>query len=190
MSFTVESGRLIMHVEDDSIADKVLNFYEENRIYFEPFEPTRPDNFYTLAYQEAAMRYEHSEIIKGHTLRYYVYLKQAPDIIIGSVNFFRIRSAPFSSATIGYKFHHDYWGHGYATEACQAAISVIFSNYNTHRVEARVSPDNISSIHVLERMGFTYEGIEYKSVEVNGVFTDHLRYSLLNNDYSRTSTIQ
>ena len=172
-----------MNVENETIADKVLDFYIENSIYFDAVEPTRPDNFYTLAYQEAALKYEHSETIKGHTIRYFVYEKEHPKTIIGSVNFSKIQGAPFACATIGYKFHHNYWGHGYATEACQAAISVIFSNYRIHRIEGRVSPDNISSIHVLERLGFTYEGLEYKSVEINGIFKDHYRYSLLNNDY-------
>ena len=183
MSFSLTTKRLQLHVENESIADKVLEFYVENSLYFDTVEPTRPENFYTLTYQEAALKYEHSETIKGHTIRYFVYKKNNPDVIIGSVNFSKIQGAPFSCATIGYKFHHDYWGYGYATESCQAAINMLFNNYRIHRIEGRVAPDNIPSIHVLERLGFTYEGLEYKSVEVNGVFTDHLRYSLLNNDF-------
>ena len=183
MSFSLTTNRLLLHVEDESIADKVLDFYIENQLFFDNVEPTRPNNFYTLAYQEAALKYEHSETIKGHTIRYFVYRKENPDIIIGSVNFSKIQGAPFSCASIGYKFHHDYWGQGYATESCQAAISMLFSDYRIHRIEGRVLTDNISSIHVLERLGFTYEGREYKSVEINGVFTDHFRYSLLNNDF-------
>lgn len=183
MSFIVNSSRLILRVEDDSIAPRALTFYQENKTYFEPFEPTRPDAFYTLEYQQAAAEYEYNETVKGHALRYYVYLKENPEIIIGSINFFRIRPMPFSTASIGYKFHHDYWKQGYATEGCQAAISVMFSDYNTHRIEAKVSPDNVPSIHLLERLGFTFEGVEYKSVNVQGSFKDHLRYSLLNNDH-------
>ena len=64
-------------------------------------------------------------------------------------------------------------------EACQAAISVIFSNYKIHRLDARVAPDNIPSIKLLERLGFVYEGIEYQGVEVNGTFKDHYRYGLI-----------
>lgn len=183
MSFFAETKRLYLQVENESIAKKVLQFYIENRDYFDPFEPTRPDTFYTLDYQAASLQCEHSETIKGKSLRYYIYPKAAPDILIGTINFFRMRPLPFSCATLGYKFHHDYWGNGYATEACQAAIGIIFSDYHIHRIEARVSPDNLPSIHVLERLGFSYEGLEYKSVQVQGVFQDHLRYSLLNNDF-------
>ena len=183
MSFILNTPRLLMQVEDASIAEKALLFYTENRAYFDPYEPTRPEAFYTLDYQQAASEFEYNETVKGHALRYYIYLNNVPEQIIGSINLFNIRPMPFSTASIGYKLHHDFWGNGYATEACLAAISVMFSNYNTHRIEAKVAPDNTRSIHVLERLGFTYEGIEYKSVQVQGQFRDHLRYSLLNADH-------
>lgn len=180
MSFKLTTNRLILQIEDAAKAGDVLSFYQNNRSLFEYFEPTRPHNFYTLAYQKAAMQYEYSEIIKGKSLRYYIYLKETPDTIIGSVNFSRMEHSPFSKASLGYKLDASYHGHGYATEACQAAIPVIFSNYNIHRIEARVSPDNIPSIKLLERLAFRYEGIEYQSVEVNGTYRDHYRYSLIN----------
>ena len=99
MSFIVNTNRLILKVENASIAPKALEFYKENRQYFEAFEPTRTDAFYTIEFQEAAAKYEYDETVKGHSLRYYIYLKNNPDKIIGSINFFRIRPMPFSSAS-------------------------------------------------------------------------------------------
>ena len=183
MSFIINTNRLIMRVEDAGIAEKALRFYIENSEYFDMYEPTRPSTFYTLEYQQAAAEYEYKDTIKGRSLRYYVYTSENPERIIGSVNFYSIRPMPFSTAAIGYKFHHEVWGNGYALEGCQAAISVMFSNYNTHRIEAKVSPSNTRSIHLLERLGFTYEGLEYQSVNINGVFMDHSRYSLINSDH-------
>lgn len=179
MSFELTTDRLILKIEDSSKTSDILAFYQNNKVLFERFEPTRPQNFYTEEYQRATIGYEYSEIIKGKTLRYYVYLREQPDTIIGSVNFSRMEHGPFSKTSIGYKFDSAYHGHGYALEACQAAIPVIFSNYRIHRIEARVAPDNIPSIKLLEHLGFRFEGIEYESVEVNGRFTDHFRYSLL-----------
>lgn len=179
MSFRITTKRLILTIEDGTKSREILAFYQRNKDLFERFEPTRPDNFYTEAYQKAAVSYEYSQIIKGKTLRYYIYLKEQPDTIIGSVNFSRMEHGPFSKASIGYKLDAACHGHGYATEACQAVIPILFSNYRIHRIEARVSPDNLPSIRLLERMNFRFEGIEYESVEVNGRFTDHYRYSLL-----------
>lgn len=179
MSFTLTTDRLILKIEDGDKAPDILAFYQKNKDLFERFEPTRPNNFYTEAYQKASISYEYSEIIKGKTLRYYIYRKEDPSTIIGSVNFFRMEHGPFSKASIGYKLDAAHHGHGYAMEACLAAIPVIFSNYRIHRIEARVAPDNIASIKLLERLNFRFEGIEYQSVEINGQFTDHYRYSLL-----------
>ncbi|MBQ9984264.1 MAG: GNAT family N-acetyltransferase [Lachnospiraceae bacterium] len=183
MSFQLTTDRLILKIEDSNKTKDILAFYENNKTLFEQFEPTRPDNFYTEAYQRATISYEYSEIIKGKTLRYYIYLREQPDTIIGSVNFFRMEHGPFSRASIGYKLDAAHHGNGYAYEACSAAIPVIFSNYKIHRIEARVAPNNLTSIKLLERLAFRFEGIEYQSVEVNGTFTDHYRYSLLSSDY-------
>lgn len=179
MSFILTTDRLILKVENSSKAEEVLEFYSKNRELFEQFEPTRPNNFYTLAYQAASMNYEYNAAIKGKTLRYYIYLNEQPDTIIGSVNFSQIMHGPFSRASIGYKLDADYHGHGYAFEACQAAITTIFSDYRIHRLDARVALNNIPSIKLLERLDFCYEGIEYQGVEVNGTFIDHYRYGLI-----------
>jgi ribosomal-protein-alanine N-acetyltransferase len=179
MSFYFTTNRLILKVLDNTYAADVLSFYENNRTLFENVEPTRPTNFYTVDFQSAYLDYERNEMAKGKTLRYYVFLKEHPETIIGSVNFSNIVHGPFSRASIGYKFDAGYHGCGYATEACQAAIQVLFSNYKIHRIDARVAPDNLPSIKLLENLGFVYEGIEYKGVEVNGTFQDHFRYGLL-----------
>ncbi len=179
MSFTITTDRLILKVLDSVYAPKVLSFYQNNKTLFETFEPTRPQNFYTLDFQTAFMDYEYNDTIKGKTLRYYIFLKEDPHTIIGSVNFSNIVHGPFSKTAIGYKLDQHYHGFGYATEGCKAAINIIFTNYKIHRIEARIAPENIPSIKLIERIGFCYEGIEYKGVEVNGVFRDHYRYSLL-----------
>ena len=74
MSFTITTERLILTIEDGTKSPDILAFYLRNKDLFERFEPTRPTNFYTEAYQNASVSYEYSEIIKGKTLRYYIYL--------------------------------------------------------------------------------------------------------------------
>lgn len=179
MSFEITTDRLILKVLDSAYAPMVLLFYENNRTLFEAFEPTRPQNFYTLDFQTAFMDYEYRDTIKGKTLRYYIFPKNDPDTLIGSVNFSNIVHGPFSHTSIGYKLDSSYHGFGYATEACRAAVEIIFSTYKIHRIEARIAPENIPSIKLIERLGFLCEGMEYKSIEVNGTFRDHCRYSLL-----------
>lgn len=178
MSFTLTTDRLILQVENSRKAGEVLSFYLKNRKLFEQFEPTRPDSFYTLDYQTVSMDYEYSASVKGKSLRYYIYLKEQPGQIIGSVNFSQIMHGPFPEPP-SVMSDADYHGYGYAFEACRSAITVIFCDYKIHRLDARVALNNTPSIKLLERLGFRFEGIEYQGVEVNGMFTDHYRYGLI-----------
>lgn len=190
MSFRLQTDRLILSVLESTYAAEVLQLYQNNQELFDTFEPTRPSNFYTLPFQTAFMQQEYTDIMKGKTLRYYIFLKENPDHIIGSVNFSSIVHGPFSRASIGYKLDACVHGNGYAFEACQAAINEFFSCYKIHRLDARVAPNNIPSIKLLERLGFVYEGIEYQGVEVNGTFQDHFRYGLIHTNHQTNSTIQ
>lgn len=181
MSFQLKTNRLFMQIEDNRQAGKVLDFYQRNRDLFDRYDPTRPPQFYTFDFMSTFMEIEYQDCVKGKMLRYYVYPLDDLNTLIGTVNFSRIEHGPFSRTAIGYKFDAAYHGKGYAFEACQAAIDVIFSNYRLHRIDARVAPDNLPSIRLLERLGFCYEGIELKGVEVMGQFRDHYRYGLIQN---------
>lgn len=180
MSFSLTTDRLTLKILDSVHAAEVLAFYEKNKSIFDCFEPTRSNNFYTLAFHTSFMEHEYQDIIKGRALRYYIYEKENPSKIIGSVNFSNIVHGPFSRASIGYKLDKDFHGKGYAYEACTAAIEVLFCNYKIHRIDAHVAPNNLPSIKLLERLQFVYEGIEYQGVEVNGSYQDHYRYGLIN----------
>ncbi len=177
----IETKRLLVLQRNEEIADQLLTFYDENRQEFEAYDPLLSDNFYTVEYQRAVIRYEQKEIAEGTSMHYYVYLREDPDTIIGNIDFHRIRPNPFFSTIISYRFHHAYQGKGYATEALQSAISAMYETTKLHRMEARVAVDNEASIRLLKRLGFVYEGREYESVLIHGAFKDHLRYSLLKN---------
>lgn len=58
---------------------------------------------------------------------------------------------------IGYVFDPREWGRGYATEACQALIDLLFAERSAHRVVARCNPENPRSWALLERLGLRRE---------------------------------
>lgn len=181
MAHFITTDRLTIQTKGEELAEELLTFYQENGTLFEQYDPLLSDQFYTLDYQRNMLLYEQKEIQNGVAMHYYVFLKEHPDKIIGNIDFFRIRPNPFFSTILSYRFHQRFHGQGYALESCQAAIRSMFADYEIHRMEARVAPDNARSIHLLERLGFTYEGLEHESVKIHGAFKDHLRYSLLEN---------
>jgi ribosomal-protein-alanine N-acetyltransferase len=58
---------------------------------------------------------------------------------------------------IGYAFLPEFWGQGYAFEAAAAVLSYGHKNHGMTRIMAITSPDNASSVRVLERCGMKFE---------------------------------
>lgn len=174
-----QTSRLILNIEPKESAEQVLSFYLANKRDFEKVEPTRPINFYTIAYHRLTLSMEETEILNRKHLRYHIYLKEQPEEIIGTVCFSNIRKAPFYSATLGYKIDKRYRRLGIATEAISFCLNKMKSEYGLHRIECRVLPDNTASIALLRSLGFFEEGIEREGVEIDGTLRDHLRFAKL-----------
>ena len=62
----------------------------------------------------------------------------------------------FDTLEMGYLLNRNYWGHGYATESCQALIRQAFSD-GCHRIYAECDPCNKRSWKLLEALGFQRE---------------------------------
>ena len=57
---------------------------------------------------------------------------------------------------LGYRLMQQYWGKGYATEVGSACIQFGFENLGLNEIIAMVLPENVASIRVLQKLGFTY----------------------------------
>lgn len=178
-----ETDRLILQVLTPGHADQVLEFYKNNVDIFEPYEPTRPDNFYTKSYQKALLTCEYNSMVKMQSIRFWVFKKEDPDNIIGTVSFSNIQPYIYSSCNIGYKFDKQYHHQGYALESIKRLVEIIFHDYNLHRIKAYIMPDNTSSKNLIERAGFTFEGLARKNICIRDIWEDHEQYSLIREDF-------
>ncbi len=184
MNMSYETSRLKLEVLTPAFTRPVLEFQLRNKELFERYEPTRPENFYTLNHQQSLLKCEWKLATKLSTIRFYVFRKEEPTRIIGTVCLHDILRGPYSCCEIGYKFDHAYHHQGYAREAVYKALDIAFFDLELHRVFARVVPENASSIRLLESLGFMQEGLEHGCTQIQGVWTDHLRYALLSPYYS------
>lgn len=180
MDMYYETDRLILRILMENSAKECLDFHWKNKNIFEFYEPDRPANFYTIYFQEALLRHDRQAIANGTGVRFWVFVKDFPNQVIGTVSFQNVIRGAYQSCLIGYKFDKDFWHHGYATEAIAKGISIIFKEWNLHRVEALVLPGNNASIHLLERLGFAQEGICRSCVCLHSNWEDHIRYSYIN----------
>ncbi len=64
--------------------------------------------------------------------------------------------APFTPCVeVGWRFARHAWGHGYATEAAEAALVYGFECVGLDEIVSITSPLNVRSIRVMERLGMT-----------------------------------
>ena len=59
---------------------------------------------------------------------------------------------------IGWHFHPDHWGNGYATEAARAVLDHAFDDLELSVVNAVAHAGNEPSFAVMRRLGMTYQG--------------------------------
>jgi RimJ/RimL family protein N-acetyltransferase len=60
---------------------------------------------------------------------------------------------------VGWSFHPDAWGQGYALEAADAAIDFSFKELGWSEVIHSIAPDNAASIRLAERLGSRLRGV-------------------------------
>jgi ribosomal-protein-alanine N-acetyltransferase len=56
-----------------------------------------------------------------------------------------------------YHLAKSYWGQGLATEIARASLRYGFEENKFERIVAIAKPDNTASIHVMEKIGMSYE---------------------------------
>jgi RimJ/RimL family protein N-acetyltransferase len=92
---------------------------------------------------------------------------------------FKLESLEVRRAEIGYRFHPDGQGKGYAAEATDALIAWLFDELHLHKLVAYCVPENIPSIKLLQRFGFQREGTWREHLRLEGAWCDLSTYGLL-----------
>lgn len=183
MQMTFNTERLALNILHPNDAEKVLAFYEENREHFEPWEPDRDMNFYTLPYQRLSLSIEYNLMQQSKLLRYWVTLPDNPETLIGSINFYNIVKGSYYTCQLGYKFDQKFNGKGFAFESVKACMDILFEEQKLHRVEANIMPSNLRSIHLIQKLGFIYEGLSKANIKINHSWEDHIRYAYINPNF-------
>lgn len=179
MIFLYETDRLQIRILNGTHAAESLRFYIEDRELFEQYEPSRVPNFYTENYHRYLMNYEYNQMLKGSMMRYWVFAKEEPERIIGTVSLRNIMHGSYNKCEIGYKFSSSVRGKGYAREGISRVIQIAFTDLSLHRIEACCMPGNEPSINLLEALDFELEGRLRKYTQIQGRYEDHLLFSLL-----------
>jgi [ribosomal protein S5]-alanine N-acetyltransferase len=99
--------------------------------------------------------------------------------LIGSAGVFYV-DGKLRSCELGYDLDPAYWRRGLMLEALACILDFVFGELGMNRVQALAMPHNRASRGLLERLGFTQEGVMREhSLDERGELVADVLYSLL-----------
>lgn len=102
--------------------------------------------------------------------------------ILGGMNISNVRRGAAQSASLGYWIGAPYAGRGIMQKAVRTVLPFAFRSLHLHRLEAASMLSNIHSQRVLEKTGFSREGLARRLLKINGAWEDHIIFSRLEDD--------
>lgn len=172
----LESPRLILRRFDQQVLDHISESYSDQEV----------KEFYGISSDEQ-LSYHRSWAQKGCTtfnkkILFFHLLEKNNNRCIGWCGF-HTWYTDHDRAELGYVMNNENdMGKGLMSEALEAVIEYGFTEMNLHRIEAMAAPYNKGSIRLLEKNGFTFEGVLREHYKVKGRNEDSNIYSLLRND--------
>jgi len=161
---------------DDAAA--LASLLRVNREFLAPWEPVRPEEYFTVEGQQAVVREALDACERGTTLPHVIV--DDTGAVIGRITLNGIVRGPFRSCSMGYWLSADANGRGYATRAVRELVRTAFEELELHRVQAETLLDNVRSQRVLERTGFVRIGMAPGYLAIAGRWQDHFIYQTLN----------
>jgi ribosomal-protein-alanine N-acetyltransferase len=176
------TDRLILRILRPKDAGLVLDYVSRNKDFLKEWETDRPDDYYTLSHQKGILKRDYRRFKDGQMLRLWIFKKDDPNKVIGTIALDNIIRGPFLSCFLGYRLDRDNINRGYTTEALGELIQIAFHEMSLHRIEANIMPRNQRSLRVVEKLGFVDEGLSRDYLKINEKWEDHIHMVLLNKD--------
>lgn len=177
--------RLILRLGTPADIPAIIRFLTANRDYLKPFWESGPPKYYQPEGWEKRLAIDRERFDNDDGIRLFIFQKDDPAQIIGSIEYSGIRRGPIQHCHLGYYLAQEAQGKGFASEALRAANQYVFNNLNLHRIVANYMPRNQRSADLLKRLGFTVEGYARDFLQHNGVWEDHVLTSLTNTGWKQ-----
>ncbi|WP_200411013.1 GNAT family N-acetyltransferase [Virgibacillus salexigens] len=173
----IETERLILREATCKDADDMYSYLSDKEVVkhmgLEPYQTStdvlEENNWYQ------SIRKEGTGIRWGITLK-------GKDVVIGSCGFLNMQPRHYRTE-IGFELSKLYWGKGIAKEALNAVMSYGYKHFELERIEALIEPLNSASQRLVEKQGFTKEGILRHYEYTCGKFDDLYMYSMLKAEF-------
>jgi ribosomal-protein-alanine N-acetyltransferase len=146
--------------------------YERNRDHLAPWDPARPEEFYTAEGQSTEVADRLQAVATGQGASWVLVRGEE---VVGRVNLNNLIRGVLQSASVGYWVDAAHTGLGLATAMVDHALAAA-ANLGLHRVEAGTMLANEPSQRVLARAGFDRIGVAREFLFIAGDWQDHVLF--------------
>jgi ribosomal-protein-alanine N-acetyltransferase len=177
----LETERLVLTILEPSSAARLVAYAVDNKAHLDPWEPPRPEGFYTEGYWRRRLEQNLDEHARDQSLRLTILRKS--DLggpILGHANLSNFVRGAFQACHLGYSIDRRVEGRGIMHEALVALTLHAFGPLELDRVMANYVPTNERSGRLLRRLGFTVEGYARDYLFIGGAWRDHVLTSCTN----------
>lgn len=119
----------------------------------------------------------HTDIYEAKQLRLTI-VENVNSEVVGMIDLFDF-NPQHKRAGVGIVLHKNNIGNGFGQEALLLLISYAFSHLQLHQLYASMTPDNLASIRMFEKLGFEKCGVKKDWISVKNGFKDELFYQLI-----------
>jgi [ribosomal protein S5]-alanine N-acetyltransferase len=103
--------------------------------------------------------------------------------VIGGISFY-FQDRVYYKVDLGYTVARPYWRRGIATEVMRAVVQFGFETLRLHRISVDTRIDNIASMRLMEKTGFTYEGLRRECIlNDDGTYQSWALFGMLEDEY-------
>jgi ribosomal-protein-alanine N-acetyltransferase len=153
-----------------------------SRDYLQPWEPAWAEDDLTRTAFRRRLGVYAREMELGTAWPLFIF-DSDEEILLGAITLSNIRRGVAETGTLGYWIGQPHAGQGAATAAARAMLAFAFGGLKLHRVEAACVPFNQASRRVLEKAGFRHEGLAKAYLKINGLWSDHLLFGVIQDEF-------
>ncbi len=157
---------------------------EDSRAHLTEWEERWTQEQASLAAYKQRLRLYDRDRRRGGGLYLFAF-RMKDNALVGGVTLSNIRYGASRSALLGYWVGAPYVRRGYGTAVVKAIAAHAFDAIELNRLAAACQPENIASQNLLERCGFSREGLARDYLMINGAWRDHFIYALIASDYRK-----
>lgn len=186
---TLETARLLVRPPRSSDVTLLLAAQRRNEAHLRPWSPLRAGgdhrpSLVTVA-KDVAMARRCWRCDEAYT--FYLFDREGAEFgaqpVVGRVTLGRVLRGPFQNSFLGYWLDVSQQRRGLMTEAVGAVVDFAFGALALHRVQASIMPRNLSSVRVVEKLGFRHEGVSRRYLHIAGNWEDHAIYAITREEW-------